>query len=92
VISTPWEALFIKLVRPFTLEGKDFSAINFMALTMINHASSWFKTAELRLFTQLMTKLVNGKVKIVKEEIFDKSSDCIRQLVNKIWLCRIPRC
>ncbi len=39
-----------------------------------------------------MTKKVNGKERTIKEEIFDKSSDRISQLVKKIWLCRYPRC
>jgi hypothetical protein len=41
---------------------------------------------------RLMTKKVNGKERTIKEEIFDKSSDWISWLVNKIWLCRYPRC
>ena len=36
--------------------------------------------------------MVNGTEKLIEEEIFDKSSDRISQLVNKIWLCRYPRC
>ncbi len=36
--------------------------------------------------------MVNGKEKVSKELIFDKSSNQIAQLVNKIWLCRYPRC
>jgi hypothetical protein len=37
MISTPWEALCVNLVSPYTLEGKDGSAIDFMvALTIIN--------------------------------------------------------
>jgi hypothetical protein len=39
-----------------------------------------------------MTKKVNGKERTIEEEIFDKSSDQIARLVNKIWLCRYPRC
>ncbi len=39
-----------------------------------------------------MTRKVNGKERTIKEQIFDKSSDRISQLVNKIWLCRYPRC
>jgi hypothetical protein len=33
-----------------------------------------------------------GKERTIKEEIFDKSSDQISQLVNKIWLCTYPQC
>jgi hypothetical protein len=92
VISTPWEALCVDLVGPYTLNGKDGSSIDFMVLTMINPASSWFKVVELPTITGLMTRTVNGKEKLIKEEIFEKSSDRISRLVNKIWLCRYPRC
>jgi len=47
VISTPWEALCVDLIGPYTLKGKDGSSIDFMALTMINPASSWFEIVEL---------------------------------------------
>ncbi len=47
MISTPWEALCGNLVGPYTLNGKDGSSIDFMALTMINPASSWFEVVEL---------------------------------------------
>jgi hypothetical protein len=88
VISTPWEALCVHLVGPYTLKGKDDLSIDFMALTMIDPAPSWFKVVELPTIMQLMTKKVNNKERTIKEEIFDKSSDQISQLVNKIWLFR----
>jgi len=75
VISTPWEALCVDLVGPYTLNGKDGSSIDFMALTMIDPTSSWFEVVELPTITQLMTRMVNGKEKLIEEEIFDKSSD-----------------
>jgi hypothetical protein len=40
----------------------------------------------------LITKKENGKERTIEEEIFDKSSDRIARLVNKIWLCRYLRC
>jgi hypothetical protein len=61
VISTPWEALCVNLVGPYTLKGKDSSAVGFMALTMIDLASSWFEIVELPLVSRLTTTLVNGK-------------------------------
>ena len=61
VISTPWEALCVNLVGPYTLKGKDGSAVGFMALTMIDLASSWFEIVELPLVSRLTTTLVNGK-------------------------------
>jgi hypothetical protein len=36
VIRTPWKALCVDLIGSYTLKGKDGSAIDFMALTMIN--------------------------------------------------------
>jgi hypothetical protein len=92
VISTPWEALCVNLVGPYTLKGEDGSSIDFMALTMIDPASSWFKVVELPTIMQLMTKKVNGKERTIEEQIFDKSSDQISRLVNIIWLCRYLRC
>ena len=58
-----------------------------MALTMIDPASSWLEVVELPTITRVMTKTVNGKERTIEEEIFDKSSDRIARLVNKIWLC-----
>ena len=74
------------LVGPYTLKGKDGSSIDFMALNMINPAPSWFEVVDLPLIMQLTTKKVNGKERTIEEEILDKSSDQISQLVNKIWL------
>jgi hypothetical protein len=92
VISTPWEALCVDLIGPYTLKGKDGSSIDCMALTMIDPASSWLEVVELPTITCVMTKKVNGKEITIEEEIFDKSSDRISRIVNKIWLSRYPRC
>jgi len=62
-----------------------------MALTMNDPASSWFEIVELPTIYRLSTKKENGKERTIEEEIFDKSSDRIARLVNKIWLCRYPR-
>jgi hypothetical protein len=75
VISTPWETLCVNLVGLYTLKGKDGSSIDFMALTMIDSASSWFKVVELPTIMWLMTRKVNGKERTIEEQIFDKSSD-----------------
>jgi hypothetical protein len=40
-------------IGPYTLKGKDNLQIDFMALTMINPASSWFKIAELPVVERL---------------------------------------
>jgi hypothetical protein len=46
VISTPWKALCVDLIGPYPLKGKDGSSIDFMCLTMIDPATSWFKIVE----------------------------------------------
>jgi hypothetical protein len=79
-------------INTYTLKGKGGSVIDFMALTMIDPASSWFKILELPLVRQLKSTQVNGRESLVAKGIFDKSSDYIAQLVNKFWLSRYPRC
>jgi hypothetical protein len=76
LLSTPWEALCVNLVGTYTLKSKDGSSIDFMALTMIDPASSWFKIVELPTNMRLVTKKVNGKER-TEVKIFDKSSDRI---------------
>ena len=71
VTSTPWECLCVDLIGPYTLKDKDGSQIDFMALTMIDPASSWFEITELPLVKQLRTITVNGKELLQSEVIFD---------------------
>eukprot|EP00804_Cyclotella_cryptica_P010824 CCRYP_008760-RA/>CCRYP_008760-RA protein AED:0.09 eAED:0.26 QI:0/0/0/1/0/0/2/0/511 len=51
VITNPWEALCVDLIGPYTLKGKDGTEIDFMCLTMIDPASSWFDIVELLVST-----------------------------------------
>ena len=44
---TPWEAVCVDLIGPYTLRGKGGTEIDFMCLTMIDPASSWFEIVEL---------------------------------------------
>ncbi len=76
----------------YPVKGKDNSQIDFMALTMINPASSWFEIAELPVVKQLCQQTVNGKELLIADNFFDKTSECITKLVNKTLLCRYPRC
>jgi hypothetical protein len=73
-ISNPWEALCVDLIGTYTLKDLDGSAIDFMALTMINPTSCWFEIVEVLLVIQQSTKTVNGKAKVSEELIFDKLS------------------
>jgi hypothetical protein len=77
VITTPRRTLCVALVGPYTLKGKDGSVIDFMALTMIDPASSWFEIVKLSLVRRLKTITVDSRELLASEEIFNKSSDCI---------------
>jgi hypothetical protein len=94
VLTTPWKALCVDLIGPYTLKGKDGSSIDFMCLTMIDPATSWFEIVELPTVAQEMTvpsagkgqKLTFDKNTKVVEPYFDKSSAQISNLVYKTWL------
>ncbi len=84
IITVPWRALCVDLIGPYTLKGKDGTIIDFMALTMIDPATSWFKIVELPLIHRLKTSAVDGKESSIVDEIFNKTSEHIAWLVNKI--------
>jgi hypothetical protein len=94
VITTPWKALCVDLIGPYTLKGKDGSSIDFIRLTMINPATSWFDIVELPTVAQETTvpKITFAKNTKVAEPYFDKSSAQISNLVYKTWFSRYPRC
>ena len=90
-------ALCVDLVGPYTLKGKDGSSIDFMCLTMINTATSWFKIVELLTVRVTVPKGGKGKkttcLNYTKDaEIFDKTSAQISNLVYKCWFSRYPCC
>jgi hypothetical protein len=88
---TPWKALCVDLIGPYTLKGKDGSSIDFMYLTMIHPATSWCKIVELSTVAQETTvppvgrgkKVTFAKNTKVAEPYFDKSSAQISNLVYK---------
>ncbi len=97
VITAPWEALCVDLVGPYTLNGKDGSSIDFMCLTMINPATSWFEIVELPTVRVTVPKGGKGKkatcLDYTKDVvIFDKTSAQISNLVYKCWFSRYPCC
>jgi len=47
VITKPWEALYVDLIGPYTLNDKDGTETDFMCLTMIDPDSSLFEIVEL---------------------------------------------
>ncbi len=68
---TPWKALCVDLIGPYTLKGKDGSSIDFMCLTMIDPATSWFEIVELPTVAKETTVSPTGKGKKVT---FDKKT------------------
>ncbi len=101
VITTPWKALCVDPIGPYTLKGKDGSSIDFMCLPMIDPATSWFEIVELPTVAQEMTVPPAGKgknvtfdknTKVVAESYFDRSSAQISNLVYKTWFSRYPHC
>ena len=83
VITNPWEALCVDLIGPYTLKGKDGTEIDFMCLTMMDPASSWFEIVELPV-TTLDTKGHKGTKTHEHSKLpyFDKSSAMISNVVN----------
>jgi hypothetical protein len=79
-----------KKIGPYTFNGRDDLQIDFMALTIIDHASRWFEILELPLVTQLQRQKVNGKELLTANKIFDKTSNRIARLVNRTWVYRCP--
>jgi hypothetical protein len=87
-------------IGPYTLKGQDGSSIDFMCLTMINPATSWFKIVELPTVNLVTTVYPAGKGKkvtssentLVAKTTFNKSSAQIVNLVYKTWFSRYPRC
>ena len=92
VITTPWEALCVDLIGPYTLKGKDGTEIDFMCLTMIDPASSWFEIVELPVVDLSTTGRSAHDNTKTKDAYFDKSSAMISNLVNKTWFSRYPHC
>ncbi len=100
VITSPWKAFCVALVGPYTLKGNDGLSIDFMCLTMIDPATSWFKIVELPPVSQETTVPPVGKGKNVTfdkntkvaEPYFDKSSAQISNLVYNTCFSRYPHC
>jgi hypothetical protein len=100
VITTPRKVLCVDLIGPYTLKGKDKSSIDFMCLTMIDPATSWFKMVELPTVAQETAVPPAGKGKKgtfdentkVAEPYFDKSPAQISNLVYKTWFSSYPCC
>ncbi len=60
-ITNPCEALCVNLIRPYNLKGKDKTQIDFMCITMIDPATSWFEIVELPISQQELDILKGTK-------------------------------
>ncbi len=79
--------LYVILIGPYVLKGKDGSEVDFMCLTMMDPATNWFKIVELPVVEKPGSKISNLNV---STEYFDKTSWKIARLVNKSWFCKYP--
>ena len=86
------------LIGPYTLKGNDGTEIDFMCLTMIDPASSWFEIVELPVTTDAVIPMDTKGQKGSKTQnntklpYFEKSSTMISHLVNKTWFSCYPHC
>ena len=88
--------LCVDLIGPYTLKGKNRSAIDYMFLTMTDPAGSWFKIMELPVaeYTPTAVNSLTMKTPNTKEvePYFDKSSEQIISLKYRTWYSIYPCC
>ena len=63
--------------------------MDFMCLTIIDPAKSWFEIVEL--LNKDVAYVRDKDKEETTEVIIDKSSVCVARLFNKSWLCCYPR-
>ena len=86
------------LIGPYTLKGKDKTQIDFMCITMIDPATSWFEIVELpvsqlhELHIPTGTKGQRSKDTHIQEKqpYFDKTSATVGNRINRTWFSRYP--
>ena len=76
-----WKQVCVDIIGPYTVKAKDGTKLNFMCLTIIDPATSWFEIAELPRSDVEYTREDKEVIAVV-----DKSSTCIARLFNKHWL------
>jgi hypothetical protein len=91
-MTKPWHTLCVNLIGPYTINGKDGTVLDFMCLTMIDLATSWFEIVELPVLerpdlnTAKDKKGQKGKKTPDKDPYFDKSSAMIAKLICDLVL------
>ena len=76
--TNPWKRVCVDLIGPYTVRAKDGTKLDFMCLTIIDPATSWFQIAELPHSDVEYTR--EGKELIA---VIDKTSMSIKRLFNK---------
>eukprot|EP00804_Cyclotella_cryptica_P021709 CCRYP_012872-RA/>CCRYP_012872-RA protein AED:0.37 eAED:0.53 QI:0/0/0/1/0/0/2/0/205 len=79
ILLNPWEVLCVDIIGPYTLKGKDGTEIDFMCVTMLDPATSWYEIVEVPV-TEFNSVTPKGKKGIKgtnthkkpKEAYFDK--------------------
>ena len=83
------EALYVDLVGLYTLARQQTSWLSPWSISIaFSISNSWSYRQSLDWLLRKKTV----KREQSKKKIFDKSSDRIARLVDRIWLCRYPRC
>ncbi len=87
----------MELIGPYTLKGKDRTQIDFMCVTMIDPATSWFEIVELPISQQELdipkgTKRQLGKDTHIqsKQPYFDQTSATVGTMINRTWFSPYP--
>ena len=92
----PLGGICVDLIRLYTLKNKDKTKIDFMCVTMIDPATSWFKFVELpvlqqRLDIPMVTQGQQGRDKHIhqKQPYFNKTSATVGNTINRTWFSHI---
>ena len=85
----PWNEVSVDLVGPYTIKSEDGTILDFMCLTMIDPATSYFEMAELPNTENAYIRKKDNTEN--REVIINKTLACIACLFNKPYLTRYPR-
>ena len=85
VITVPWQVLCTDCIGPYSVKDVHGQIYQFMCVTMIDPATSWFEMREIPVLTVTNPKTNEEKI------VFEKTSSRISQIINSSWLSRYPR-
>lgn len=98
VVTNLWEVLYVDLIGLHILKGNGRTQIDYMCVTMLDLATSWFEIAEVLVSENSLrdipreTKGHNG-TKTHKHDIqpyFNKTSATVGTLIKTTQFCRYP--